>query len=173
MANPASMQSYHDLLIPIGALAISILSFYFSIKSWLESNRPIVIARVTTKAGGDISTILDIIVQNVGNRPAKNINLRVQQKDLDSIILAKKGDPLRNDIEACFSAKGNIPVLENGRSVINSFGVLQQTGSTWKINSRLNVTITYQGLGRRKFKNIVPLLITDDRGFAGGFWSST
>jgi hypothetical protein len=132
MACPRIVQSYHDLLIPIGALAISILSFYFSIKSWLETNRPIVVARVTTKAGGNISMVLDIIVQNVGNRPAKNIDLRVPQKELDSFLTAIKGDPLRNDIEACFSDKGNIPVLENGRSVTNSFGVLQVTGSTWK-----------------------------------------
>ena len=173
MTNIDLTSKYSLISIPASALIVSLLSFYFAIRSWMETNRPIVVARVTTRGGGNIMTALDLVVQNVGNRPAKNIRLKVSSKKLNSILIAPRGTPLRTAIEACFSEKGLIPILEHNRSVANSFGVIGGPDSTWVVNSKLNVIIWYQGLGWRWFRNKVPLLITDDRGFAGSFWSST
>ena len=62
---------FGSLSVAAAALIVSILSFYFSIKSWRESNRPIVSARVTSANGGEEGTALNLVVENTGNRPAK------------------------------------------------------------------------------------------------------
>lgn len=61
-----------SLTVSAAALVVSLLSFYFSIKSWRESNRPIVIARVSSfEPGGELGTASNIVVENMGTRPAK------------------------------------------------------------------------------------------------------
>src|SRR5207253_2719998 len=73
------------LLVPLSALVISILSFYFSIKSWRESNRPLITARVSSLGmGGNVAIPLSLVVENTGNRPAKNIQLTVDKTKLES-----------------------------------------------------------------------------------------
>lgn len=165
--------SYASLFISLSAVTVSILSFYFSIKSWKESNRPIVVTRVSTHGGGNISTALDLIIENTGNRPAKNVKLSVDGEEMKVVMVAKEGDPLRNAIEGCFSEKTFIPILENGRKVSNSFGIftVEKGKSTWKPNSILHVNLSYEDLDGRKYTHKIPILIADDAGFAGTFWS--
>lgn len=64
-----------SLSFSVVALIVSVLSFYFSIKSWRESNRPLVTARVSNKSAGNVAASLILVVQNTGNRPAKNVTL--------------------------------------------------------------------------------------------------
>lgn len=84
-------------------------------------------------------------------------------------------DPVvKKYIEQIFTDRGVIPILENGRSASNGFGYLQKGDNQvdWKRLSRLNVGISYQDLDGRKYKHANPLLIADDRGFAGS-WSES
>ena len=64
-------------------------------------------------------------------------------------------------------------MLANGRSVSNSFGFLSRGSEQedWVRHSSFNISIYYEDLDGRKYKHEVPLLIADDKGFAGGFWS--
>jgi hypothetical protein len=162
---------YGSLIISSFALFVSALSYYFSIKSWKETYRPIVTARVTTKKSNEKGTGLDIIVENTGNRPAKNIRFIANEKELESVLLAKKGDPLREDIDNIFSKDTIIPVIANNRFITNGFGLLTDNDeTTWRVNSILNIEIIYQGLDGRSFSDKMPLLLADDTGFAGGYW---
>jgi hypothetical protein len=100
--------------------------------SWSESNRPLVTARVTSLGmGGNAAVPLTIVVENTGNRPAKNIQLKVSEQDLFSALAADKSDSLRRQVEACFSKQGLIAVIANGKKVSNSFGILSRERSTW------------------------------------------
>lgn len=161
-----------SLLVSGAALAVSLLSYYFSIKSWRESNRPIVTARVSTHEGGNVGIALNIVVQNTGNRPAKNVRLAVDRSALEAAL---SSDTLREQVHRCFSDEAVIPVLENGRFVSNSFGALsdQANKSTWKPNSKLDIDVSYQDLDGRKFNHHIPLLVADDAGFAGSFWGDS
>ena len=162
-----------SLLISSAALLISGFSFYFSIKSWRESNRPLVTARVTTNSGGNVGSALDIIVENTGNRPAKNIRLSVDPEKLNSALLPTAHEQFRKQIEECFSDRGVIPLLANGRLISNSFGFLSRGSEQedWVKHARFNISISYEDLDGRKYKHEVPILVADDQGFAGGFWS--
>jgi hypothetical protein len=162
-----------SLLVATAALIVSILSFYFSIKSWRETNRPLITVRTTSfGSGGNVSIPLSLLVENTGNRPAKNVRLTVDAADLDAALVAPPGDVLRKHVESCFSDRGIIPVLANGRNVSNGFGFLSADKPTWKIHSRFEVDVTYQGADDTQYKHKIPLLIADDAGFAGGHWSS-
>lgn len=161
------------LIVPLSALGVSLLSFYFAVKSWRQSNRPLVTARVSSLGmGGNVAVPLSIVVENTGNRPAKNIQLTVDHKKLDSVLTASPLDSLRRQVKACFSREGIIPVLANGKSISNSFGVLSDDGKgTWRGDPRFEIEISYQDLDGRRFKNSLPLVVGEDAGFAGGFWT--
>ena len=118
------------------------------------SARPIVTARVTTFDGGELGIALNIVVENTGNRPAKNIKLSVEPKVLETMIVAPVGEPLRKEVESCFSERGIIPVLANGKSLTNGFGWLSDDSeSTWKLKSRFDVEISYQDLDGAEYTN--------------------
>lgn len=112
-----------SLTVSAAALVVSLLSFYFSIKSWRESNRPIVIARVSSfDPGGELGTALNIVVENMGTRPAKNIRLTARKDDLIKALRTDGADSWKRTITRCFSDRMVIPVLGNGRAVSNEFG---------------------------------------------------
>lgn len=174
--------------ISLGSASISIVSVYFSRKSWSDTYRPIVTARVTTKTSGNIATTLNLVVENFGNRPAKNIKLSVDYNKLESALLNEKDDNNRKSIEDCFADETIIPMLANGQSISNSFGCLNipyktsslaaqfndgQCGqqSDWKPDTRLDITIKYEGLDGKSYKGRMPILIASDQCFAGSFWS--
>lgn len=160
------------LIVATAALTISLLSYYFSRKSWQESNRPLVTARVTAFDGGQLGTALNILVENTGNRPARNVELILEAKNLAALLKAEQDDPLRKAIERVFSRRGIIPILANGKFVINDFGWLSaDEKSTWKGDLRFTIQIAYEDLDGRKYTHANPLLLADDKGFAGGFWS--
>jgi hypothetical protein len=163
-----------SLAFSVAALVVSVLSFYFSIKSWRESNRPLVTARVSNKSGGNVGAALTLVVQNTGNRPAKNIALSVDKKELEAALLPTIDPVVRKYIEQIFTDRGVIPILENGRSASNGFGFLRRGDDQldWRRLARFNVVISYEDLDGRKYKHINPLLIADDRGFAGS-WSES
>jgi hypothetical protein len=112
-----------SLFFSVAALIVSALSFYFSIKSWRESNRPLVTARVRNKLGGNVGASLMLVVQNTGNRPAKNVALSVDMKELEAAMIPTINPMAKKFIEQIFSDRGVIPILENGCSASNLYGV--------------------------------------------------
>ncbi|MEL6501804.1 MAG: hypothetical protein AAFQ23_10435 [Cyanobacteria bacterium J06623_1] len=175
-------------IISIISIVISVCSIFLARKSWSDTYRPIVTVRVTAHTSGNIATTLNLIVENFGNRPAKNIKLSVDSNQLESALLKDKDDNDRKAIERCFSDETIIPMLANGQSISNSFGSLnvpyetssfagkfhnEQYGkqSDWEANIRLNITIKYENLDGKSYKDKMPILIASDRCFAGSFWN--
>lgn len=174
--------------ITIGSFFISVCSFYFSRKSWSDTYRPIVTVRVATHTSGDITSTLNLVVENFGNRPAKNIRLLVDFNELKSALLKDKEHSDRKAIERCFSDETIIPMLANGQSISNSFGCLNipyetstyagkfhdsqyRKQSDWKPDTRLDITIKYENLNGKSYKDKMPILVTTDKCFAGSFWN--
>jgi hypothetical protein len=161
--------------ISLAALIVAVVSYHFARVSWRETNRPIVTARIVTCGtglGDSLSTAaLVLLVENSGNRPAKNIRLRVPEQVLASAFEVRNPDSERADIRANFSAKFTIPVLTNGGFSSNSFGLLShRSDSTWKFHVRLPLCVSYEDLDERKFCHHQELLIADNSGFAGSHW---
>lgn len=154
------------------ALLVSILSICFAVFAWREAHRPIIIARVTTAESGNVATALQLIVENTGNRPARDITLTCDKSTLDKVLDPKVGAKPPNDVERVFASDTVIPVLEHGRAVTCAFGLFSaEDQSTWMPNSRLPVSISYTSLGRRRFKDTMDLLLSDDHSFTGLQWA--
>lgn len=170
------------LLVSVIALIVSGVSLCFSRKSYLESNRPMITVKVSVDIkSGNLLTVFNLIVENTGNRPAKNIKLSVDKEKLNlAFDSPKKND--RKAIEACFGENTIIPVLANGKSTESVFGSIScsqssdpnvrafqpTTLSAWKKEARFEVKVKYQDLDGRKYKDCIPVLIADnDHGFAG------
>ena len=159
-----------SISISAAAFLVSIISFHYSRRAWSESNRPLVTARVSSMGmGGNAAVPLTMVVENTGNRPAKNIQIKANRQNLTSALAAETSDSLRRQVEACFSEQGLIPVLANGQQVSNSFGILSHGGSTWNTD-RLDIEVCYEDLDGRSFKHKIPLKMGEDAGFASGFW---
>ena len=160
-----------SLLVSLAALIVSALSYYFAVMSWRESYRPIVTARVRTHSSGNIGAALELIVENSGSRPARDILLKVDDRRLAEALTPSITDFYREEIRACFSAKFAIPVLANGASVSNAFGFYSRDEqNTWCWHSRVPVQIDYQDLEGRKFRHKLDLFIANNEGFASSAW---
>jgi len=159
-----------SFVVSILAAGISGVSLYWAFKSWKETHRPLITAKVATHKSGNEATTLNLVVSNTGNRPAKNVRLFVDQSVLERSFAAGPEDPLRKDVEYCFS--DFIAVLPNSTSVWNSFGCFSasQNDKTWKEPTIINITIKYEDLDGRTYSHDQPLRIRADDGFAGGFW---
>ena len=158
--------------LSIFALTISLIGLAFAIWSWRESNRPIVVGYIETVQAGNIAIALNLVVENVGSRPASNVSLAVSTTDLERARSTRSKDTFDELCERCFDDRAIIPVLKPSERRVNSFGKLTGTvDSTWIPESRLPITITYREYGRnRKFKAHCNLLLSDSTAFAGGIW---
>ncbi len=140
----------------------------------MQTNRPIITARIITHVGGNRGTALNIIIENTGNRPAKNIQLVVAKTILESFFAENEvvENVWRAHIMRIFSKEGKIPILANGNFTSNSFGFLSDGNeqSTWKDRAKIQIEVVYADLENRTYRHWNPLLIASDDGFAGGAW---
>src|SRR5258706_9490475 len=102
----------HEILSTL-AILISVVSVYFAMYSWRQSYRPIIIARISTHTGGNVATALNIVVENSGNRPAKDIQLYANESDLKNALSINYQNDIPIDVSRCFVNKAVIPILAN------------------------------------------------------------
>jgi hypothetical protein len=153
------------------ALAVSVVSLSFARRSWRETYRPIVTARVRTQAGGNVAILYDLVVENTGNRPATNVRLVVDPRDLKRAM--KPGKEIYAEfIKNCFEPKYAIPVLANGQSVSSAFGKTSEDAeSNWIPFSRIPIVVHYDDLEGKKYQSKVTLFVFYTAGFAGAHYA--
>ncbi|MFP1853724.1 LPXTG cell wall anchor domain-containing protein [Lonsdalea quercina] len=159
------------------ALALSLVSFWFSRRSWLQSNRPIVTAAVETRAGGSKAIAYNLAISNTGNRPGINIRIHARENDIETCVAEwvkdnKDSNTIYTGVMRCFSNNGEIPLLLNGKTMTNSFGYTQGDQETFWINgASLPIKIEYYDLDGRRYQSKQTIRIKDSACFAGGIWS--
>ncbi|MFD1700129.1 hypothetical protein ACFSB1_12385 [Halopseudomonas phragmitis] len=154
------------IYISIFSSAIAIVSLFFAVYSWRQVNRPLVTARITAVSGGEGGIVLNLLVENTGNRPARDIRLIAEEAHVKAASI-QQAIPV--DAQRCFFSNIYIPVLANGRSASNAFWHLGQSDS-WSAGAEIPVTIKYFDLTGRSFSNKLRLLLADDAGFAQTSW---
>jgi len=159
------------VIISLIAVFISLFSSLFAWRSWHETYRPIVTARIETRISGNTATLFDIVVSNVGNRPATDIKLITDQKLLDDALEDDALESMKVEIKACFSDEGTIPLLQSGNRVSNGFGVAGVKEKSLKYGTKIPITIEYKDLNRRRFKSKQTLIFRDTTYFAGSGWA--
>ncbi|MGQ7744613.1 hypothetical protein ACUNDQ_10425 [Pectobacterium brasiliense] len=175
LSNPDDWKS----IVSVLALILSVLSFFFTRRSWLQSNRPIVSAAVETHAGGNESIAYNLVLSNTGNRPATNVRIRVKESDIDACLSEwvrsqKVKNAIYSGVMRCFSDDGEIPLLLNGKFMTNSFGYTRGDQQTfWRYGANLPVVVEYSDLDSRDYQSKQIIRIKDSDGFAGGVWQSS
>jgi len=158
-------------IISIFALVISIISTWFAVHSWRQAHRPLITARVSI-TGGNVAAALTIVVENTGNRPARNIKLSALEEDVIACLAPGQNRIIPEEIRSIFFNNIVIPVLANDRAVSNAFGLINKSsGSIWIPNFILPITIYYEDIGGRKFTSNLNLQSAYENAFAGSSWS--
>lgn len=158
------------------AVGISVASLYFSRRSWLQSNRPIVTAFVTEHASGNMAAVFNLVISNTGNRPATNVRMYAAPDMISRLLKENAEQRFRESIEMCFSEKARIPVLRNGEELETGFGAFTsyETGngaSPWlAYGEEIPVEIRYCDLEGRPYVSRHPLKIYARKGFGGSLW---
>jgi hypothetical protein len=164
ITDPASI----SLLISIFSVLVALLSLNFTVYSWRQVHRPLIYARITTETGGNVGIALNLLVENVGARPACDIRIIAREADVRA---ASSQSFIPIDAQRCFFSGISIPVLANGHSTSNAFWHLGQADS-WRAGAEIPITIRYRDLSGCRFSDKVRLLLADDAGFAQTFWGN-
>lgn len=172
----APAMSWLALSISALALVVSALSFLHTRRAWKLMARPLIAVAVETEASGNIATMLNIVVENHGSRAAKLIRLRARRADLDELLRAPPGEPVREMVLRCFSDEATIPVLIPGQRRQNAFGFIApgDAEATWKGPGTLDVVVTYKDLDtEEEFEQRMPIHIGENTSFARGTWAKS
>ena len=156
------------------ALLISISSLMFAVKSWHQSNRPIVVAYIEEHSMGVNAATFNLILANTGNRPAVNIKLIARKDDIVKIFEEKIDNVTKEGIFNCFENDSEVALLKNDSLITTSFGSFEghyKNRKGIKYDSWLPIEITYKDLHGKKYKEKVPLKVRGLKGFGGGIWS--
>lgn len=160
-------------LISASAVAISLASLYFARRSWMQSNRPMVIAFVAEHAPIDSGTVFKLCVANTGNRPATNVRLHATAAEIDKLIAPAAETDKRKMIHDCFAADSNIPVLKHGEELSTAFGGIGPGNQWLNFGKEMTIEITYNDLEGKTYSSIVPIKVCPREGFGGGVWSNS
>lgn len=167
-------------IISIASAALSATSLLFTRRFWLAANRPIISACIVSDndKSGNVSTFYNLVIYNTGNRPATFIKIHAEKEMIDKILdvdgLSSNVKGLEaNDIYRCFSNETTIPLLINGKEILNSFGLTSRypEKNILKYNSQLSILISYSDLENRTYTSRQVLIIKNSQGFAGSVWS--
>lgn len=161
--------TYVPLIVSGISALIAISSLAFAVKSWHRTNRPIISVRITTVKGGNVNITLNIVVENTGNRPAKEITLVADKAAVLAALKDISSQEIPLDAQHCFFAGKTIPVLANGKSATNAFGVIGTDGD-WEAGARIPLLIEYRSFEGKRYSEKLDLLLADDAGFAQTFW---
>lgn len=126
-----------------------------------------------------MGTYYDLVVSNIGNRPAVKIHLCSSPEQIknifeDAINTEDKGIRkfIIEQIENFFYPKNEIILLENGEKLSTAFGATGTTKSL-KSGSNIDISITYFDLDGCSFKSKLPLKVYPRQGFSGTKWNSS
>lgn len=160
-------------LISFSALLISVSSFAFAIKSWHQSNRPIVVAYIHEELVGTNGGAFSLVLSNTGNRPATNIEITAKADDIYEIFEVEIGNNQKEIVKNIFSSQSKVALIKNGTEIKTAFGHFEKKGDMFtgiKYDSWLPITINYNDLNSKSYTSKLSLRIRGLDGFGGGIW---
>jgi hypothetical protein len=156
--------SLFALLISLGSLA---MSFY----AWRRTSRPLVTVAVKTHAAGNIMIAYDLVVQNSGALPARNIRIEATSGSLAAALGQDATAENKQRWLAAFESK--IAVLQNNERVSCSFGTTRQDDAGfWKVHANIPVIVCYEGWFGTAYREEQEICIADSDSFTGYGWGA-
>ena len=148
------------------SLLISIIALHLSAKNWKESNRPIVTATFDTNTG-NVSTTIEIALFNTGNRPALDVVLYADKRDIEKILDKNAPQLYKDNIYKIFSGKNIIPIIHNNSNLKSAFGIAsKEENNTFVWKSKIKFLIKYKDLNGKEYQTKQILQIKNYSGFS-------
>ena len=115
----------------------------------------------------------NLVVHNVGNRPATDIRLSARPEAISEIVDSGARERYKDEIGRCFSDEGHIAVLHPGTSKKNGFGLAsnRREENVLVYGASLPIVIEYEDLNARKYRSTMLLIVRDSAYFAGSGWA--
>lgn len=108
---------------------------------------------------------------NSGSLPAKNIKLSAKESDLNFAFGNDATQENQNRWLAAFSEENEIPILQNGESIICSFGMSRPNDmGFWKYRTELPITVEYNGWFGYRYSETLKVKFIDSDSFTGFLW---
>lgn len=170
MDNPLA---FIGVIVATASLLVAISSLTLTWLLWRKTNRPILTAWISSVAGGNEGIALNIVVENSGNRPAKDIMLVAKKKPVLAALSHPHNGSVPKDALHCFFSGKQVSVLANGKRVTNAFGHLGSHAGAWKSGAAIPLLIRYRGLGNERYRAKMNLILVDDNGFAQSSWGTS
>ena len=162
-----------DSTIAIIALLVAIISLGLSVYFWKKQFRPIITVAIKTNVAGNVSIAFDLQVKNSGSIPAKDIKLTVDQASLENALGSTANQQNRDRWLAAFNEENSILSLQNGESILCSFGMSQSYDEGfWKYKSKLPITIEYLGWFGTRYKETQTIKIMNSDSFTDFHWGA-
>lgn len=168
------MKADANTLIAATALFVSLCSLMISVYFWMRASRPIVTAAVKTHPGQQKGPIFyDLVVQNSGSIPAKDVRITVEEIKLTAAFGKGATEKLKPDIYAVFAT--TLLILQNGDKVV--WGPFAYTDGIdtgfWKYNTSIPIVIRYKGwFGRLPYKEEQRIQIVSSESVTGYLWGT-
>lgn len=157
--------SLFALLISLGSLA---MSFY----SWRRTSRPLVTVVVKTHTASKNVIAYDLVVQNSGALPARNI--RITATDASLVAAFGKDATTENRQRWLAAFESKIAVLQNNDRVSCSFGTTtQDDAGFWKVSANIPVVVCYEGWFGTAYREEQEICIADSGSFTGYGWDAS
>jgi hypothetical protein len=157
-------------LISLVALFVALATLLQSSYFWRRSFRPIVTAMVRSNGGGNEAIAYNLVVQNSGTIPARNVTLHVHDTGMLENALDQASAAERAIFLKCFRSETVIPILQNGTEVSSSFGFTRRTDSFWNYRARFTIKVRYEGWMGKVYLDYQDLIIMDSANFTGTAW---
>lgn len=160
-----------SIIISIVSLIIAVASMSINYWLWRKINRPVVTARISSKETN--SPAINLLIENTGNMPAKNIKIISNRKDVLSCL---NGEKIPNDVNEVLFKDTIIPVLANGKVATTGFWAFgakefKENSDRWRSGAVLPIIIEYYNFEGRKFIEKSELRFAPDNAFAFYSWS--
>ena len=160
-------------VIALAAFVIASLSLYLTMYNWRRSNRPVVVAFVAEHAFGSHAATFNLVVANVGNRPALRVRLNIDKNKAKGIFHSEATEDRIDSVLNIFRPESEIPLLRNGEELTTSFGAMNETnqGEGWlRYGAQIAIAITYDDLDGRAYSERLTLKVYSRHGFGGSIW---
>ncbi|SEJ77151.1 hypothetical protein [Pseudomonas sp. NFR16] len=164
--------AFIGISVAAASLLVAISSLTLTWRLWRKTNRPILTAWIASAAAGEKAIALNIVLENSGNRPAKDIKLVAIKKHVLAALDHPNGAEIPGDARHCFFSDKQISVLANGKRITNAFGHLGGESGAWKSGGVIPLVIEYRGLENERYRARMNLILVDDNGFAQSSWGS-
>ena len=174
------LQSFQPAFTALIA-AVGILTLWNTTRLWRLTNRPAVIAFIDINYAGKGLTTYDLIVKNIGNLAATEIQLKAKTEDILSCVSEEYRGLLDSEhfdktfwdgVLDCFSKDSRISILASQEVTKNAFGSTSgnHDSNLWIYKSAFPIKIFYRDLSGKRYKTKLNLVVQQRDMFANLQW---